>query len=120
MSPPWSARGGVWVPSAAPLLWVTSQGRFECSSTTTRRWATECFVMLAAEPQFPGLAPIVEGGREVHRDWCRRVFAPALEARRGVDRTRLLAQLVAVCDVGTWKNSCAAMPGSAAARWSAP
>lgn len=60
-------------------------------------------VMLAAEPQFPGLAPIVDGGREVHRDWCRRVFAPSLEACSGVDRARLLAQLVAVCDVQTWK-----------------
>jgi AcrR family transcriptional regulator len=59
--------------------------------------------MLAAEPQFPGLTPIIERGREVHRQWCVRVFAPSLEARRGVDRTRLLAQLMAVCDVRTWQ-----------------
>jgi hypothetical protein len=38
----------------------------------------------------------------VHRDWCARVFAPALERRTGVERTRLQAQLVAVCDVHTW------------------
>jgi AcrR family transcriptional regulator len=60
-------------------------------------------LMLAAEPQFPGLTPIIERGRLVHRQWCGRVFAPSLEPRRGVDRTRLLAQLVAVCDVQTWQ-----------------
>ena len=60
-------------------------------------------LMLAAEPQFPGLTPIIERGRVVHRQWCSRVFAPSLEARRGVDSTRLFAQLVAVCDVRTWQ-----------------
>ena len=60
-------------------------------------------LMLAAEPQFPGLTPIIDRGRDVHRQWCSRVFAPSLQARRGVDRTRLLAQLVAVCDVRTWQ-----------------
>ncbi|HSO04496.1 MAG TPA: helix-turn-helix domain-containing protein [Candidatus Limnocylindrales bacterium] len=59
--------------------------------------------MLAAEPQVPGLVPIIDRGREVHREWCRRVFAPALEGRSGVDRSRLLAQVVAVCDVHTWR-----------------
>ena len=63
----------------------------------------QVLVMLAAEPNVPGLAPIVDHGREVHREWCRRVFAPALAARSGVDRARLQAQLVAVCDVQTWK-----------------
>ncbi len=60
-------------------------------------------LMLAAEPQFPGLTPIIDRGREVHRQWCSRVFAPSIQASRGVDRTRLLAQLVAVCDVRMWQ-----------------
>jgi AcrR family transcriptional regulator len=59
--------------------------------------------MLAAEQQVPGLAPLIVRGRDVHRDWCARTFAPALGARRGVDRARLLAQLVAVCDIQCWK-----------------
>jgi AcrR family transcriptional regulator len=59
--------------------------------------------MLAAEPQVPGLAPIIDRGRVVHREWCSRTFAPALHARRGVHRTRLLAQLVTVCDVQSWR-----------------
>lgn len=58
--------------------------------------------LLAEEPRVPGLAPVVAQGRAVHRDWCARVFAPALERRTGVERTRLQAQLVAVCDVHTW------------------
>ena len=58
--------------------------------------------MLAEEPRVPGLAPLVAHGRQVHREWCARVFAPALQQRTGTDRARLLAQLVAVCDLQTW------------------
>jgi AcrR family transcriptional regulator len=59
--------------------------------------------LLAEQARVPGLGPIVEQGRQVHRDWCARVFAPSLAARRpGAPRARLLAQLVAVCDVHTW------------------
>ena len=42
-------------------------------------------------------------GRRLHRDWVRRTFAPQLAGRRGAERERRLAQLVAVCDVYTWK-----------------
>jgi AcrR family transcriptional regulator len=59
--------------------------------------------MLAEEAHVPGLRPIVDRGRAVHRDWCARVFAPALDRLGGVERKRRLAQLVAVCDVYTWK-----------------
>jgi AcrR family transcriptional regulator len=59
--------------------------------------------MLAEEQRVPGLREIVEQGRVLHRDWCARVFAPALAHRRGVERRRRLAQLVAACDVYTWK-----------------
>jgi AcrR family transcriptional regulator len=59
--------------------------------------------MLAEQTRVPGLTPIVEQGRAVHREWCRRVFEPTLAARpAGARRDRLLAQLVAVCDVQTW------------------
>jgi AcrR family transcriptional regulator len=56
--------------------------------------------LLAEEERSPGLREIIERGRALHREWCARVFAPAL---RGPGRTRRLAQLVAVCDVYTWK-----------------
>ena len=59
--------------------------------------------VLAEEQRVPALAVVVDRGRALHRDWCARVFAPALAGRTGVGRARLLAQLVAVCDVYTWK-----------------
>ena len=49
------------------------------------------------------IAAITREGRGYHRDWCARVFAPALDGLTGVTRERRLAQLVAVCDVYTWK-----------------
>ncbi len=59
--------------------------------------------MLAEEERVPGLQPIVDLGRTGHRAWCARVFAPVLDGLRGLERERRLAQLVAVCDVYTWK-----------------
>jgi AcrR family transcriptional regulator len=59
--------------------------------------------LLAAESTMPALSPVVDQGREVHREWCRRVFAPYLEDLPAPTRRRRLAQFVAVCDVYTWK-----------------
>ena len=59
--------------------------------------------LLAEEERVPALKEIVDHGRASHRDWCARVFAPALESRAGAERRRTLAQVVAVCDVYTWK-----------------
>jgi AcrR family transcriptional regulator len=59
--------------------------------------------MLDAEQHVPGLARIVARGRALHQEWCERVFAPALTGRRGAERERRLAQLIAVTDVLTWK-----------------
>lgn len=59
--------------------------------------------ILSEELRVPGLREIADRGRTLHREWCGRVFAPALAARSGVERDRRLAQLVAVCDVYTWK-----------------
>jgi AcrR family transcriptional regulator len=59
--------------------------------------------MLAEEERLPALKAIVDRGRQLHRDWCSRVFAPALARLRGLERERRLAQLVAICDVYTWK-----------------
>ena len=59
--------------------------------------------LLAEEVRVPRLREIADRGRGYHRDWCARVFADALRRREGVERRRRLAQLVAVCDVYTWK-----------------
>jgi AcrR family transcriptional regulator len=60
-------------------------------------------MLLAEERRKPELRPMVEAGRREHAAWCARVFAPALARAHGVARERRLAQLVAVCDVYTWK-----------------
>jgi AcrR family transcriptional regulator len=59
--------------------------------------------LLAEEEHAPGLREVADRGRILHREWCAEVFAPALEGRVGVERDRRLAQLVAICDVYTWK-----------------
>jgi AcrR family transcriptional regulator len=59
--------------------------------------------VLAEERRVQSLALIADRGRALHREWCDRVFAPALTGYEGVERDRRLAQLTAVCDVYTWK-----------------
>jgi AcrR family transcriptional regulator len=59
--------------------------------------------LLAEEEHVPGLSRIVDKGRALHRDWCARVFAPALAGLAGVEHRRRLAQFAAVCDVYMWK-----------------
>lgn len=59
--------------------------------------------MLAEEERIPGLRETTDRGRGLHRDWCARVFGPQLSGLTGVASRRRLAQLVAVCDVYTWK-----------------
>jgi AcrR family transcriptional regulator len=59
--------------------------------------------LLAAEESSPMLAEFAERGRRLHRKWCDNAFAPFLAHLAGVERDRRLAQVVAVCDVYTWK-----------------
>jgi AcrR family transcriptional regulator len=59
--------------------------------------------MLAEEQRLPALREVADIGRRMHREWCAQVFAQALAHRIGADRDRRLAELVAVCDVYTWK-----------------
>lgn len=58
--------------------------------------------LLAEAEASPSVAALAETGRTLHRDWCARVFAPLLPDA-GEERARRLAQLVALCDVHTWK-----------------
>ncbi|MGI8564602.1 MAG: TetR/AcrR family transcriptional regulator [Candidatus Dormibacter sp.] len=60
-------------------------------------------MLLAEEGHNPALRPIADQGRTVHRDWCARFFASAPAKTQGLKRERRLAQLVAICDVYTWK-----------------
>jgi AcrR family transcriptional regulator len=59
--------------------------------------------MLAEEVRMPALRQVADSGRRFHRAWCEQVFAAALAPLAGRRRDRRLAELVAVCDVYTWK-----------------
>ncbi|MBB6671868.1 TetR/AcrR family transcriptional regulator [Cohnella nanjingensis] len=59
--------------------------------------------MLAEEHRMPALREIIDRGRDYHRQWCERVFTPALTGRDEIERERRLAQLIAVTDIYTWK-----------------
>jgi hypothetical protein len=59
--------------------------------------------MLAEEFQLPFLSQIVDTGRKLHRKWCRDVFASTLKTLPRAGRNIRLAQLIAICDVYTWK-----------------
>ncbi|HSH81975.1 MAG TPA: TetR/AcrR family transcriptional regulator [Herpetosiphonaceae bacterium] len=58
---------------------------------------------LAQEDRHPAVAVLMEEGRAGHRAWVARVFGAYLAQRSGADRERLLAQLITICDVYTWK-----------------
>ena len=58
--------------------------------------------LLRQETSVPVYAEVLDLGRESHLQACREGFAPYLDRRSGVDRERLLAQVVAICDVYTW------------------
>jgi len=59
--------------------------------------------LLAEEHRSVAVARLVEHGRAWHRAWCEQTFATSLSTLDGPARRRRLAQLVAVCDVYTWK-----------------
>jgi AcrR family transcriptional regulator len=58
---------------------------------------------LADEWRRPVLKPILDQGRDNHRDLVRMLFAPQLERRSGSARTQLLHILLVVTDVYVWK-----------------
>ena len=60
-------------------------------------------LMLANEDRIDSIGEITARGRAYHREWCERVFADDLRGLRGAARNRLLAQLISVTDVLTWR-----------------
>jgi AcrR family transcriptional regulator len=59
--------------------------------------------LLAQEERVDAFAAVTAYGRHLHHDWVRRVFSPALEGLPRAERELRHAQLVALCDVYTWK-----------------
>jgi AcrR family transcriptional regulator len=66
-------------------------------------WGESVLRLLAQEERVPAFRKATEAGRDLHREWVERTFAPLLAERAGEERLRLLAELVAVCDVYFWK-----------------
>ena len=46
---------------------------------------------IAQEDRIPLIKENVEGGRQYHRDWVERIFAPQLGERSGEERERAFA-----------------------------
>lgn len=58
--------------------------------------------LLRQEAAVPVFAELLTLGRKAHLRWCSEMFAQFLEGRSRLEGERLLAQVVAVCDVYTW------------------
>ena len=59
--------------------------------------------LLAQEERVPAFRLLTDTGRAYHHGWVERVFVPLLAERTGSERERLLAQLIAICDLYFWK-----------------
>jgi AcrR family transcriptional regulator len=66
-------------------------------------WGESSLRLLAQEDRVPAFRKATDAGRTLHYEWVGRTFAPLLVERSGEARERLLAELVAVCDVYFWK-----------------
>ncbi len=55
------------------------------------------------ERRRPSLQPILQQGRENHRDWVKSIFAPQLKRQSGGARAQLLNILDVATDVYVWK-----------------
>jgi AcrR family transcriptional regulator len=66
-------------------------------------WADSALRLLAQEERVAAFRSITDAARAFHYEWVERTFAPQLAKRTGTARRRLLAELVAICDVYFWK-----------------
>jgi AcrR family transcriptional regulator len=66
-------------------------------------WGDTALRLLAQEERVPAFRSLTDAGRAFHYQWVERVFAPFLAKRTGEVHQRLLAELIAVCDVYFWK-----------------
>src|SRR5215211_5145466 len=66
-------------------------------------WGESALRLLAQEERVAAFRSVTDAGRALHHEWVERTFAPLLAERTGAARRRLLAELVAICDVYFWK-----------------
>lgn len=58
---------------------------------------------LSQDELYPQLKAFLQEGRNFHRQWVERVFAPWVEPLTMEARERRIIELIAVCDVYVWK-----------------
>lgn len=82
-------------------------------------WGRMMLKLLGEQATAPAIADAIAMGKHYHRDWCETVFPDALTGLEKPDRTRRLAELVAICDLRTWEllriDSCLGRAETAAA-----
>ena len=66
-------------------------------------WGETALRLLAQEERVAAFRSVTDAGRAFHYEWVERTFAPLLAKRTGMARRRLLAELIAICDVYFWK-----------------
>jgi len=66
-------------------------------------WGETALRLLAQEERVPAFRSITDTARTLHYEWVERTFGPLLAERTGEKRRRLLAELIAICDVYFWK-----------------
>ena len=66
-------------------------------------WGDTALRLLAQEERVEAFRSITDAARAFHHQWVERTFAPLLAKRTGEEYRRLLAELIAVCDVYFWK-----------------
>jgi AcrR family transcriptional regulator len=59
--------------------------------------------MLSEEERIPAVAEMTEAGRQYHRAWVEKTFAPQLAGLRGKVRRRRVASLALATDVLAWR-----------------
>jgi len=60
-------------------------------------------LLLAQEPHEAAVAPVVERGRRLHREWVEQTFAPVLDPLPADEREVRTDLLAVATDVYTWK-----------------
>ena len=66
-------------------------------------WGDRVLRLLAQEERVPAFRSVTDAGRALHYEWVERTFATLLAERAEEERRRLLAELIAICDVYFWK-----------------
>jgi AcrR family transcriptional regulator len=93
------AAGGVFLPAAPGDVKAAVSAFFDIYESV----GDLVMQRLNEERRRPALKPILDQGRDNHRDGVKMVFAPQLERLHGAARAQLLAMLVILTDVYVWK-----------------